>query len=158
MHAGHQLTANVKLLQKAVLICDKKVLILQRSGDSKSRPLCWDLPGGNSEWPKEVTQNQQNLHTHDIAREILEETGIVVPAEHFTQDNLQFFETFFEASKGIYSIITGWKVALPNAFNTQSVILSSEHIAFAWITLSELESYDFGGHKGVFITKMIRAV
>ncbi len=157
------LQANVKLLQKAVLIHDGKFLILQRNEQAKSRPLCWDLPGGNSEWPEAIinsngaAQNQENLHQKDIAREILEETGITVFDEHFTFENMVLFRTFFEASSEVYSIITGWKVELPDDFERSLVQLSDEHINHKWVTFDELNEYDFGNKKGEFIKDVIRA-
>lgn len=159
----HQLTQNVKLLQKAVVIHEGKFLILQREQTAKSRPLCWDLPGGNSEWPKTVkdqdgvVQNQENLHQKDIAREILEETGITVFDEHFTFENMVLFRTFFEAEHEVYSIITGWKVELPDDFESNLVRLSDEHINHKWVTFDELNEYDFGGKRGEFIKDVIRA-
>lgn len=151
------LQKNVKLLQKAVLIHDGKFLILQRNEQAKSRPLCWDLPGGNSEWPENVTENLENLHQKDVAREILEETGITVFDEHFTFENMVLFRTFFEAESEVYSIITGWKVELPDDFERSQVQLSDEHINHKWVTFDELNEYDFGNKKGEFIKDVIRA-
>lgn len=153
----------MKLLQKAVLIHDGKFLILQRNEKAKSRSLCWDLPGGNSEWPENVidttgtAQNQENLHQKDVAREILEETGITVFDEHFTFENMVLFRTFFEVESEVYSIITGWKVELPDDFERSLVELSDEHVAHKWVTLDELNEYDFGNKKGEFIKDVIRA-
>ena len=151
------LQKNVKLLQKAVLIHDGKFLILQRNEKAKSRPLCWDLPGGNSEWPENVTENLENLHQKDVAREILEETGITVFDEHFTFENMVLFRTFFEAESEVYSIITGWKVELPDDFERSLVQLSDEHINHKWVIFDELNEYDFGNKKGEFIKDVIRS-
>lgn len=153
----HQLTKHVKLLQKAVLLHEGKFLIVKRSEDSKSRPGCWDLPGGNSEWPEGATEHLQNMHMQDIAREIKEESGVTVTPEHFSKDNLVFFRTFFEFEKEVYSIITGWKVVLPSDFDKGAIELSDEHTEFAWIDISELSEYDFDRVKGVFITEIIRS-
>lgn len=153
---SHQLTESVKLLQKAVLIHSGSFLILQRDGNSQSRPFCWDLAGGNSEWPDTANENLESLHQQDISREIKEETGITVIPEHFTQQNLVSFKTFFESKQQLFSIIVGWKVELPEEFDISSVILSSEHVAYKWITLGELNDYDFGGLRGDFIKEMIR--
>jgi len=98
------LTKNVKLLQKAVLIHNSKILILQRDLKSDSRPSCWDLPGGNSEWPENSEIDLENMHQKDIAREIKEETQLTVFDQHFTHNNMVFFRTFYEAKKRcIYS-------------------------------------------------------
>jgi 8-oxo-dGTP pyrophosphatase MutT (NUDIX family) len=152
----HQLTENVKLLQKAVLLHNDQVLILQRNGNSKSRPFAWDLPGGNSEWPVVINENLENMHQLDIAREIKEETDISILEQHFTIENMVLFRTFFEAEKGIYSIITGWKVVLPSDFDRKQVELSHEHVAQKWINADELGDIDFGGKKGEFVKEIIR--
>lgn len=158
----HQLTKDVKILQKAVLVHEDAFLILQRSENSKSRPLCWDLPGGNSEWPKPVldstgeAQNQENLHQKDIAREILEETGITIIDEHFTFENMVLFRTFFDVEQEVYSIIIGWRVELPDDFERSLVQISHEHINHEWISYDALHEYDFGGKKGEFVKDIIR--
>lgn len=158
----HQLTDNVKLLQKAVLVHNDTFLILQRAEDSKSRPLCWDLPGGNSEWPESMfdsegmVKNQENMHRQDMAREIREETGLTVFEEHFTFENMVLFRTFFDAESEVYSIIIGWKVQLPDDFEKNSVVISHEHIDHKWISFDELHEYDFGGKKGEFVKDIIR--
>lgn len=152
----HQLTQNVKLLQKAVLLHNGKVLILQRDESSESRPLCWDLPGGNSEWPESATENLENMHQTDIAREIKEETGLTVFDQHFTFENMTLFRTFFEAEKKLYSIIVGWRVELPGDFDRTQVTLSDEHIDHKWIAADEIHQFDFGGKKGDFVKDIIR--
>ena len=155
----HQLTQNVKLLQKAVLIHNSKILILQRSQDSQSRPGSWDLPGGNSEWPEKngEDQNQENMHQEDIAREIKEETGLTVFSQHFTKENLTFFRTFYEATKDVYTIITAFRVEMPSDFERSQIVLSDEHIDHKWINIEDLNEYDFGGKRGEFIKDMIRS-
>lgn len=150
----HQLTHNVKLLQKAVLIHQSQALILKRSLDSKSRPQKWDLAGGNSEWP-DSTQSRFGLHQEDIAREIQEETGTSVDLKNFTLDNLVYFDTFFDTNKQIFSIICGWKYELPASFDRQQITISTEHSEMRWISLDEIGEIDFGGEHGEFVKKMI---
>lgn len=77
MKTPHQLTENVKLLQKVVVWQGEKFLILQRSADSATRPKCWDLPGGNVEWPASSVDIQDS-HLADLAREVKEETGLII--------------------------------------------------------------------------------
>lgn len=191
----HQLTEHVKLLQKAVLIYDQRALILRRSDLAKSRPGCWDLPGGNCEWPVSQTASVANLHLQDIAREVTEETGLAVQANDFSFDQLVHLSTFFDVDQQIYTMIVGWKLELgqinqqqenqesdlpvnqendqiknllakQQATQTNRVVqtnlatypaieLSSEHQAFAWISLADLKLYDFGGDKGGFVVEMI---
>ena len=158
----HQLTKNVKFLHKAVVIVNGKALILRRNPDSKSRPSCWDLPGGNSEWPSLNQSSQANLHQLDVAREIEEETGLVVASKYFTLDALVYFSSYFASDKQIYTIICGWQTLdswIENSFSAKfpEVIISDEHTDYVWVSEAELANYDFGGVKGQFVVDIIKA-
>lgn len=183
---AHRLTNDVKLLHKVALVSQNCALILKRAPTAQSRPNCWDLPGGNSEWPANQDQIQQNLHQLDIQREILEETGVTVWAQLFTPANLVYFATFFEPDQSVYSINCGWLVNLdqvaitfekllkknPQESGDSSILehadqktaapsfpaitLSSEHTQYAWITLDQLVEYDFGGPARDYETAIIR--
>lgn len=170
---SHQLTPNVKFLQKAGVIINNRVLILRRALDAKSRPGCWDLPGGNCEWPAKNQVSTANLHLQDIAREVEEEIGLRVPASAFAFSQLVHLSSYFDSSKQIYTIITGWKVATnmlqkkqqnfvekthsqtASAKSLPPIQLSSEHTEHAWIKLTDLANYDFGGEKGSFLVDII---
>ncbi|MBP7768552.1 NUDIX domain-containing protein [Candidatus Woesebacteria bacterium] len=151
----HQLTKNVKLLQKAVLWHGDTFLILKRSAESKTRPDQWDLPGGNSEWPAVELENQRDLHKDDVVREIFEETGIELSRTDIKK--CSHISTFFEAKTQIFAIIVGWEVKLPATFKPDSILLSAEHSDFAWITTAQFDSYDFGfaGEKDGFIREIV---
>lgn len=156
MASLHRLTDNVKLLQKAVLVHQGKMLLLRRSEHSKTRANQWDLPGGNSEWPTEKTGIIRDIHIVDLKREILEETGI--SAEQFASaPQLVSFETCYEAEIDVYTIIVGWKIELESAFDKKSVQISDEHSEIAWISPQEVANFDFGfagGGEG-FISRII---
>lgn len=157
---GHQLTAGVKLLQKAVIIsADGKILLLKRVPNDFNRPNKWDLPGGNSEWPEKVgeaTEILKGLHKHDLSREILEETGIALADSKLPAQPI-YFETIYWVEKNVYTMITGWKIQLAKVSSEVKVTLSDEHDACAWVTPAESARYDFGfaGGTSGFITKMI---
>lgn len=151
--APHQLTPDVKLLQKAVLVHKGRVLLLQRDPSSKSRPEKWDLPGGNSEWPTEEKLGSRGLHQDDVAREIKEETGITVIPGHFTLNKMVYFDTtFFD---DVFTVLTGWMVELPHDFDPEQVVLSEEHTTYEWVAFDDAREYDFGYGKE-FIVPMIR--
>lgn len=151
-----QLTENVKLLQKAVLMHRGKILLLKRSETAKTRADQWDLPGGNSEWPQEKEGIIRDIHLVDLKREILEETGI--GAEQFTNTpQLVSFETCFEVERNIYTVIVGWRIELVDIFVKESVLVSGEHSEYRWVSPDEISTYDFGfagGGEG-FITRII---
>ncbi len=148
------LTEKVKLLQKVALFAGGNVLLLQRSPEEHSRPGCWDLPGGNSEWPT-GEQAGFGLHKADLIRELQEETGLLLQSTDFTHNDLVYFETFFDKPKQQFSVICGWRYDLPADFDPQSIRLSHEHTAFAWVQPDQLDQYDFGGDCGAFITEII---
>lgn len=146
----HQLTENVKILQKVVLVHDGKCLVLKRASDAKSRPEKWDLPGGNMEWPDEK-KDQKDYHIAELLREIVEETGIIV--NDYDVENC-YVGTYFKADDEMMTMILGWKV---NLFQIPEVKISSEHTEYAWMALHEGPNYDFGfaGERGGFIRSMI---
>ena len=152
----HQLTDNVKLLQKVALWKGDEVLIIKKSADSVSRPERWDLPGGNSEWP-DASQAGFGQYAQDIAREVLEETNIQISNSKFLISKLIFFNTFFDPDKNVFSILVGWSINLPKNFDKKQIKLSHEHTDFKFVKLEDLDKYDYGYKKGKFITDIIRA-
>ncbi len=152
----HQLTETVKLLHKTAIVTAGQALILKRAADSKSRPGKWDLPGGNSEWPSNQNDFAKNLHQLDIAREIKEETGLVVKPEVFTVDNLVYFTTFYNPQQQIYSINCGWQVRDVLEAPQDTVQISAEHTQYEWIHLSQLDEFDFGPAERDFEKATIR--
>lgn len=159
MSLKNQLTENVKLLQKAVVIRQSgstiEALLLQRSGDAASRPNCWDLPGGNSEWPVPGQFSIANLHLGDIKREILEETSLQVDEKNFDLKNLVHFSTYFDSDKQVFTIICGWMIDF-SLVNQSEIKISDEHQKYAWVSEIDLLDYDFGGNKGAFILDMVQ--
>lgn len=152
----HQLTSHTKLLHKVALVQNGQVLLLHRSTDAKSRPGCWDLPGGNSEWPAQVQQPTADLHQLDISREIKEETNLDVPSDYFQLPALVLFRSFFEPQAQVYTIICGWHVRAElvsslAVIHQGDVVCSHEHQGYAWSDLSGLAAYDFGGERGEFV-------
>lgn len=151
---AHQLTAHVKLLHKVAVIWQDHVLLLHRPPNDTSRPDKWDVPGGNSEWPTDLEENILNPHLDDVAREIIEETGLLAQPTDFTHKEMVHFETYFDYKKQIYTVLCGWRWNLKTP--TQPVVqLSKEHTEFAWVTHEQLEQFDFGFAD--FIPHILRA-
>lgn len=150
----HQLTKNVKLLQKVGLNYRGKILILRRSKDAKSRSDKWDLPGGNSEWPVGNASGFGHF-AQDAVREITEETGLIISPSKFTPNRIVYFDTFYHAQSDVFSILVGWAVSLPEDPVPPQIEVSAEHGEFHWITKNEIAEYDFGGQKGAFVQKII---
>ena len=154
----HQLTENTKLLQKALLIADGKVLVLKRADDSFSRPGKWDLPGGNSEWPDSI-DDLKNPHELDLLREIREETGLEVGRYWHDRHRPLYFTTYFEAERQVFSVIVIWRVDLPKIL-MNGVKISHEHQQFRWVSSADVLKHDLGfaGQKGGFVYEAIRSL
>lgn len=158
----HRLTSNVKLLHKVALVYKNKALILKRTESSSSRPGKWDLPGGNSEWPENLRSEKLNPHQADVSREIKEETGFEVKQDQFHLDNLIYFATYYEPEKELYSVNCGWLVSLDEFVDADDqdlsslITLSFEHTDYRWITLDQLDQFDFGGPQRDYETAVIR--
>lgn len=154
-HIAHQLTENVKILQKCVVMHQGEVLLIQRPPDDSSRPNCWDFPGGNSEWPQGLRHNTSNLHQLDITREIREEVGLEVSPETFSLSALKYLETFYEPGREIYTVLLGWRLDLPADFDRQQIRLSHEHTTHVWVAPESARNYDFGGERGSFMLRIL---
>ncbi len=107
--------------QKAVLIReDGKILALRRSSTDPTRPLTWDLPGGEVEFREDLTVS--------IQREIREEVGITV-------ETLSLLDVIgWVNPRGEYWISIGYVAHIPQ---DSQVVLSFEHDTFEWLSKEE---------------------
>lgn len=157
MSLKHQLTDQVKLLQKVAIIRlnqgELEVLLLKRSADALSRPNCWDLPGGNSEWP--ASSSRADLHLNDLVRELSEETALQVLPAVFAKQLPTYFSTYFDSEKQVFTVICGWLLDFDSTDQTE-IQLSAEHQAYAWVKAQALADYDFGGSQGAFVLEIIQ--
>ncbi len=112
--------SKVYVSQKAILVDEQgNILAMRRSKTAPSRPLHWDLPGGDIEVGGELKK--------DIAREIREETQLEV-------DELQILDAIGANNDKQEYWITICYTAKPQSKN---VVLSYEHDEFQWITPEE---------------------
>lgn len=63
-------TANVLLVNRAIITDKDRVLLLQRSRQDTHNPGLWEFPGGKVDAGEEMTQG--------LVREVLEETGLTI--------------------------------------------------------------------------------
>jgi 8-oxo-dGTP diphosphatase len=108
--------------QKAILVDKKgKILAIRRSKTAPSRPLHWDLPGGDLEFGEDAQKG--------ILREIKEETGLKIK-------NLKVID----AISGFNNIKEFWvTICYVAKAATQKVVLSYEHDDFRWIKPEEFQ-------------------
>jgi 8-oxo-dGTP pyrophosphatase MutT (NUDIX family) len=153
-----QLTEKVKFLHKVAIVRtnqgQKEALILKRSSDSISRPNAWDLPGGNAEWPDMGQESTADLHQLDIAREVKEESNLLVEPSLFDFEHLIYFASYFEADRDLYSINCGWYLDFSESDRAE-IKISTEHQEFVWVNSNDLNNYDFGGDRGRFVKNII---
>jgi len=114
--------------QKALVInSEGKILALRRSKTDPSRPLTWDLPGGELEEGEVLEEN--------IKREIKEETGLEVEKVGL-----------IHATAGYNQRKEYWvKIGYLSKVEIPTITLSYEHDKYQWLTKDEflaLESSD----------------
>ena len=107
----------------AIIVRNGKVFIAQRPAH-KFPPLKWEFPGGKQE-PGETLP--QTLH-----RELNEELKIDATIGEF------FIRTTHTYDKGTIEM-SCYFASVPE----QTVIISNEHAATAWVTPQEMSNYDF---------------
>lgn len=110
---------------KALVFYKEKFLIVKRSSSARGDHYYWELPGGRLEFGESPDDT--------LIRELLEETGLAAKPIHPIQ-TWSFF-------RGEDTQIVG--ITFLCETNTDLVKLSNEHDTYAWITLDELNQYDF---------------
>lgn len=106
--------------QKAVIFReDGKILTMRRTKTAPSRPLHWDLPGGDLDFGENVREG--------ILREIKEEAGLEV-------EDLALLDVISAVNdNGEFWVTVGYTAKA----KTIDVTLSYEHDDFKWITPDE---------------------
>lgn len=125
----YMFTDDIKFLQKILIFHPKenKFLALKRSKDLKSRPGCYDLPGGN------VLFGEFNMPS--LEKEIKEETGLKA-------GDIKIVRLVTNYENGIYYIFAGYA----GQAVSDEVKLSHEHSEYKWMgkdEFLELESAEY---------------
>lgn len=108
--------------QKAIIFReDGKILTMRRTKTAPSRPLHWDLPGGDLDFGENVREG--------ILREIKEEVGLEV-------QDLTLLDVISAINdNGEFWVTVGYTAKA----KTMKVVLSYEHDDFKWVTPDEFQ-------------------
>lgn len=119
----HMFSDDIKFSQKALILhpISQKILVLQRSLNSKTHPGYWDFPGGNVLYGQSAKKS--------ILEEIQEETGLTLQG-YLTP---LIVDGKMQEEHKFYRIFVGY---LGKA-NSENVTISSEHTSYKWLTKSE---------------------
>ena len=63
------MVTNVKIVQKAAIIFENKILVVKRSKNDSFRANCWDFPGGNVD-DRDVAEFENKVLIMSLIREI----------------------------------------------------------------------------------------
>lgn len=124
--------------QKAIISNNKgDILIIRRSKTAPSRPLNWDLPGGEIDFGEDIKKS--------ISREIKEETGLKI-ANPEVIDVISGFDSKKEFWITICYLV---KTAM------QKITLSYEHDDFHWIKPEEFQRFKASPRNKKFVKNFI---
>ncbi len=112
------------IVAAAALIKDGKIFIAQRPADKKPA-LVWEFPGGKPEAGETLPQA--------LRRELQEELHIDTKIGDFICQNTYNYDFACVEINLFYARMT----------NPQAAIVDNEHIATQWVSVSELDNYDF---------------
>ncbi len=122
--------------QKAILFNEnEKLLTIRRTETAPTRPLHWDLPGGELNFGEDAQEG--------ILREIREETGLEV-------QDLKVMDIISRLNDKGEFWVTICYTARPT---TADVVLSHEHDDFKWVTTDEFQQLQASSRNKKFVER-----
>ncbi len=126
----------------AIIVKDKKFLIIKRSASKKRFPNMWTVPGGKLEisdytkFKKDTTDYWYNVLEKTLAREIMEEVGIKIK-------DLEYVTSLATIhGDGNPSLV----ISCLAKYLSGKIKLQPEEVDdFAWVNLKEAQKYDLIG-------------
>ena len=126
--------AETRLVAKAFICHDGKILALQRSATDARRPLEWDLPGGAVEPGEDIKAA--------CVREVSEETGLTI----MIKDCKTVFAMTEIVAPGVSATFMFFMVHLKTA-PQDALVLSHEHSEFAWMAIeAAVQAFTYDRH------------
>jgi 8-oxo-dGTP pyrophosphatase MutT (NUDIX family) len=123
----------------AIIIKDRKFLIIKRSAEKKRFPNLWTVPGGKLETsdytslPKDTSDYWYNVLEKTLAREVMEEVGLEVK-------NVQYLTSLATVhGDGAPSLVIS---CLADYASGEIQLQEEEASDFAWVSLEEAKSYE----------------
>lgn len=123
--------------QKAIIFRkDGRFLTIRRTKTAPSRPLYWDLPGGELDYGEEAKTG--------MIREIKEETGLTI-------DNIEVIDAIsrFDDSKEFWMTI-----CYAAQTDKEKIVLSFEHDDFRWVTCDEFQEMKVSPKNKKFVANL----
>jgi len=122
----------------AIIVKDKKYLIIRRSKNKKRFPGMWTVPGGKLETgdylllPKDTKEYWYNVLERTLRREVKEEVGIEI-------DNIEYVTSLATVHKdGSPSLVIS---CLADYTSGKIKLQPEESDDFAWVDLKEAKKY-----------------
>lgn len=113
--------SNFQITQNIIIPNQNDEVLILKHNSSK-----WLLPGGRIN----VNENWKDA----LEREVDEETGI----KEFEIERIIDTDNWYENGNGFYVV-----TYLSKKVKVDQVILSDEHVEFSWVSLSNLDSFNF---------------
>jgi len=125
--------------QKAIIINKEgEILTIFRTETAPTRPNTWDLPGGDLEFGENAQES--------MAREIFEETGLRV-------EGLRPYDIESKVNEqGDFWITIAY---LAYTIESDSVVLSSEHNKYMWVSISKFLEINTSPRAEKFIQSLL---
>ena len=115
----------IKLSVCGVIVYEKRFLIVKRSEKDDFLPNCWEFAGGSVEAAETIEDA--------LIRELHEELGVDI--RDYKKELIGISEEFMDKDKTERYLQLNYKIEVPNE---PKITLSSEHVAYDWITEGDL--------------------
>jgi 8-oxo-dGTP diphosphatase len=119
-------TANVLLVNRAIILHKEKFLVVKRSPTDTHNPRLWEFPGGKVDRGEDIPAS--------LSREVLEETGLIIkPVTSLVYSHSEILPAHDYYPQKLYVAL--FHVAHLAA--SARMQMSDEHTGFAWDSVDE---------------------